>query len=72
VRIEIAGQQDISSIGELEKQGLVAGRMTRGELDDHGAITEHIITLPVQEHRLTETVSACCWSCVGRTPEFRL
>ena len=49
--IEIAREQDISSIGELEKQGLVPWRMTRRELDDHGAITKHVMILAVQQNR---------------------
>src|SRR3984893_18260750 len=49
--IEIARQQDVPGVGELEKQGLVPGRMTRRGLDDHGPIAKHIMILAVQQHR---------------------
>src|SRR3954471_4018113 len=36
--IEIARQQHVPGVRELEKQRLVPGRMTRRGLDDHGAV----------------------------------
>src|SRR5262249_8683400 len=52
VVIEITRQQDTPGLGELEIQGLVPGRMTGRELDDHGAVAEHIMILAVQHNRL--------------------
>src|SRR5258705_1583267 len=49
--IEIARQQDAPGVGELEKQGLVPGRMTRRGLDDHGAVAKYIMILAVQHNR---------------------
>src|SRR5580692_3655527 len=46
--IEIACQQDVPGVRELEKQGLVPGRMTRRGLDHHGAVAEHIMILAIQ------------------------
>src|SRR5499425_257362 len=51
--IEIARQQDVPGVGELEKQGLVPGRMTRRGLDDHGAVAKHIMILAVEQNRFT-------------------
>jgi hypothetical protein len=49
--IEIARQQHVPGVGELEKQRLVPGRMTRRGLDDHGAVAKHIMILAVQHNR---------------------
>src|SRR5258707_10662332 len=49
--IEIARQQDVPGVGELEIQALVPGRMSRRGLDDTGAIAEHIAIRAVQQNR---------------------
>jgi len=52
VVIEIARQENVSGVGEFQKQGLVPGCMTRRGLDDNGTIAKHIIILAVQQNRL--------------------
>src|SRR5260370_32454930 len=50
--IEIARQQDVPGVGELEIQGLVPGCMSGRGLDDHRAVAKHIMILAIQQNRL--------------------
>ncbi|MEO7392590.1 MAG: hypothetical protein ABIU58_10465 [Ramlibacter sp.] len=50
--IEIARQHHGSGLGQLQRQDLVAGRVTRCGLEDDGAVTEHIALVGLDHERL--------------------
>lgn len=40
---EVAGQQQRPEVVQVQEQRLVAGRVSGGELDDDGAVPEHVV-----------------------------